>query len=97
MVEVLRHQDTPLESPNALFFHHSIPAFDEGQGPKLEYGESIKSLKFRVPAGVVLLSKLNPEIERVWLVDIRTDERAVCSTEFLVLLDRPPFTSVASR
>jgi type I restriction enzyme S subunit len=39
-----------------------------------------------------LLSKLNPEIERVWLVDVRPSERSVCSTEFLVLSARPPFT-----
>lgn len=50
------------------------------------------SLKSRVPAGTTLLSKLNPEIERVWLVDVRPGERAVCSTEFLVLRARPPFT-----
>jgi type I restriction enzyme S subunit len=49
------------------------------------------SLKSRVSPGVVLMSKLNPEIERVWMVDIRPDDRAVCSTEFLVLRSRPPF------
>jgi type I restriction enzyme S subunit len=88
---VCRDQDNPLEFPNELFSHYSIPAFDEGQTPRLEYGETIKSLKLRVSAGAVLLSKLNPEIERVWLVDVRPDDRAVCSTEFLVLQARPPF------
>ncbi|HEV8400250.1 MAG TPA: restriction endonuclease subunit S [Gemmatimonadales bacterium] len=92
VVEVLRDQENPLDSPNALFSHYSIPAFDEGQVPKPEDGHSIKSLKFRVPAGVVLVSKLNPEIERVWMVDVRPDERPVCSTEFLVMRGRPPFT-----
>jgi type I restriction enzyme S subunit len=91
-VEHPRDQENPLSSPDALFHHFSIPAFDEGQSPKAEYGESIKSLKWRVPTGVVLLSKLNPEIERVWLVDVRPNERSVCSTEFLVLSARPPFT-----
>ncbi len=92
VVEHLRDQENPLSSPEALYHHFSLPAFDEGQSPKAEYGESIKSQKSRVPAGVVLLSKLNPEIERVWLVDVRPGERAVCSTEFLVLLARSPFT-----
>lgn len=91
-VEHLRDQDNPLSSPHALFHHFSIPAFDVGQSPKAEFGESIKSLKWRVPTGVVLLSKLNPEIERVWLVDVCPNERSVCSTEFLVLSARPPFT-----
>jgi type I restriction enzyme S subunit len=91
-VEQLRDQENPLASPNMLYHHYSIPAFDEGQSPKLEHGESIKSLKWRVPHGIILLSKLNPEIERVWLVDVRPGLRAVCSTEFLVLRARTPFT-----
>jgi type I restriction enzyme S subunit len=92
VVEQLRDQENPLSSPDALFHHFSIPAFDEGQAPRPEYGESIKSLKSRVPPGVILLSKLNPEIERVWMVDVRRGERAVCSTEFLVLRALSPFT-----
>jgi type I restriction enzyme S subunit len=91
VVEHLRQQENPLASPDVLFRHFSIPAFDEGQWPKPELGESIKSLKSRVPPGVILLSKLNPEIERVWLVDVEPTDRAVCSTEFLVLRPRPPY------
>jgi len=92
VVELLRDQENPLSSPDELFHHFSLPAFDGGQSPKLEYGESIKSQKWHVPVGVILLSKLNPEIERVWMVDVRSGERAVCSTEFLVLCSRSPFT-----
>jgi len=92
VVEVVRDQVNPLMSPETLFHHFSLPAFDEGQNPKIDYGRSIKSQKWRVPPGAVLLSKLNPEIERVWLADVRSVERAVCSTEFLVLQARSPFT-----
>ncbi len=91
VVEQHHDQENPLASPDALFRHFSIPAFDEGQWPSTEPGENIKSQKSRVPPGVVLLSKLNPEIERVWLVDVEASERAVCSTEFLVLRPRSPF------
>jgi len=91
VVDHLRDPENPPSSPEAVFNHFSIPAFDEGQTSKLEYGASIKSQKSRVPAGSVLLSKLNPEIERVWLVDVRAGERAVCSTEFMVLRSRSPF------
>ena len=87
----LREQEHPLESPETLFHHFSLPAFDESQRPKIEYGSSIKSQKSRVPIGSILLSKLNPEIERVWLVDVLSGERAVCSTEFLVLAARAPY------
>ena len=92
VAEQLRDQENPLSSPEALYHHFSLPAFDEGQSPRAEYGESIRSQKWGVPTGVVLLSKLNPEIERVWLVDVRHPERAVCSTEFLVLRAQKPFT-----
>ena len=91
IVTVLRDKENPVMSPEALFSHFSIPAYDDGQTPKQQLGESIKSSKSRVQPGVVLLSKLNPEIERVWLVDVASDERAICSTEFLVLQSRPPF------
>jgi type I restriction enzyme S subunit len=90
VVEHLRENENPLDSSNTAFHHFSIPAFDEGQWPKVEFGEAIKSQKSRVPPGVILLSKLNPEIERVWLVDVQPNARAVCSTEFLVLRPRPP-------
>jgi type I restriction enzyme S subunit len=91
VVEQLRESEAPLATPDDRFLHFSIPAFDEGQSPRIELGESIKSQKSLVPPGVVLLSKLNPEIERVWLVDVQAGDRAVCSTEFLVLRPRQPF------
>ncbi|MCZ7650335.1 MAG: restriction endonuclease subunit S [Thermoanaerobaculia bacterium] len=90
VVEHLRDNEDPLDSPDQQFRHFSIPAFDDGQWPTAELGASIKSQKTRVPPGVVLLSKLNPEIERVWLVDVEPGDRAVCSTEFLVLSPRSP-------
>src|SRR5690606_14044034 len=67
-----------------IFAHFSIPAYDGGKTPKLEPGASILSNKTIVPEGAVLLSKLNPEIERVWLVPPAAGHRQVCSTEFLV-------------
>jgi type I restriction enzyme S subunit len=91
VVEQLRDNESPLASPDVQFRHFSIPAFDDGQWPRTELGASIKSQKSRVPPGAVLLSKLNPEIERVWLADVEANDRAVCSTEFLVLDPRPPY------
>ena len=90
-VTQMRQNENPLTSPATVYSHFSIPAYDAGQTPTQQIGKSIKSSKSQVRPGVVLLSKLNPEIERVWLVDIARRERAVCSTEFLVLQARPPF------
>ncbi len=72
----------PLASPDEQFEHYSLPAFDSGQYPVFELGESIKSNKTPLPDQAVLLSKLNPHIPRIWL-PVRHGENAVCSTEFL--------------
>ena len=93
IVTLFRENENPATSPDTIFSHFSIPAYDEGKIPKLELSGSIKSAKSRVPQDAVLLSKLNPEIERVWLVDVTPNERAICSTEFLVLEAKPPFRS----
>ncbi len=91
IVEQIRDSENPLASQQTFFRHYSIPAFDDGQWPKTELGECIKSQKSRVPPGTILLSKLNPEIERVWLTDVGEGDKSVCSTEFLVLRPRTPF------
>jgi type I restriction enzyme, S subunit len=82
----------PLASPNTLFEHFSIPAFDDGRRAVIELGSSIKSNKFLVPDGAVLMSKLNPNTDRVWLVDPTGVGEAIASTEFIPLVARPPFT-----
>jgi type I restriction enzyme, S subunit len=74
----------PSNFPDELFAHYSLPAFDEGRVPKLELGSAIKSQKLAVRPDAVLLSKLNPHIPRIWLPDLTTGSRAICSTEFLV-------------
>jgi type I restriction enzyme S subunit len=82
----------PGQFPTEVFDHYSIPAFDDGHRPKKELGGSIKSTKFPVPPGCVMVSKLNPDTPRIWLPDITGEHRAVCSTEFLVCTPKPPAT-----
>jgi type I restriction enzyme S subunit len=79
----------PGEFPDEIFDHYSIPAFDEGRTPKPETGDTIKSNKFIVSPDCVLVSKLNPRIPRVWLPDLRGENRAICSTEFLIMIPKP--------
>lgn len=78
---------SPGQSPEAIFEHYSIPAFDAGCMPAMELGDSIKSNKYKVHAGAVLVSKLNPQTPRVWLPKVSTDH-AVCSTEFMQFVPR---------
>jgi type I restriction enzyme S subunit len=92
-VDLLRDTVDPQLEPDTVFQHHSLPSYDAGREATTEPGAGIRSSKLAVPRGSVLLSKLNPEIERVWLPDIRPDDRAICSTEFLVLRPRPDIGS----
>ena len=79
-------QVNPQESPGEVFDHFSIPAFDAGMRPVVEAGSTIKSNKFLVVGGCVLLSKLNPRIARVWLPPAPRGRRQIGSTEFLVFV-----------
>ena len=62
--------------------HYSIPAFDDTHSPAVEDGEAIASNKYVVPDNSVLVSKLNPQFKRIWLI-INSTDNAICSTEFL--------------
>lgn len=79
-------QVNPQESPEEVVDHFSIPAFDAGMRPVVEAGSAIKSNKFLVVAGCVLISKLNPRIARVWLPPLSRGRRQIASTEFLVFV-----------
>jgi type I restriction enzyme S subunit len=74
----------PATAPDEVFDHYSIPAFDAGKHPVKELGSSIKSQKFLVGGGDLLVSKLNPSTPRVWIPFASSGRRAICSTEFLV-------------
>ena len=56
LVTQLRKNENPLASPETVYSHYSIPAYDNGQTPKRELGESIKSVKTRAPPASVFLS-----------------------------------------
>ena len=74
---------TPAKMAESEVEHFSLPAYDKGQIPAIDHGASIKSNKTLVPAEAVLLSKLNPEIPRVWMPETHSRLQQVSSTEFL--------------
>ncbi|WP_176596480.1 restriction endonuclease subunit S [Sphingobium sp. 15-1] len=78
----------PQVQPEVAFEHYSLPAFDKGQEPSMDTGSTIKSNKTPVPAGAILLSKLNPEILRVWLPNANSGLAQIASTEFLVFVPK---------
>ena len=88
MATLSKVQVKPQEYLSDAFEHFSIPAFDAGMRAVVELGEVIKSNKFLVPEGCVLLSKLNPRIPRVWLPPPPRGRQQIASTEFLVFVAR---------
>jgi restriction endonuclease S subunit len=74
----------PLDYEDVEVELYSLPAFDRGGVPELVNGRSIKSSKLLITKPSILVSKLNPETSRVWLVNPGT-RPALASTEFIAL------------
>lgn len=66
---------------------YSLPSFDEGANPERVLPAEIKSAKLRIAGSVILFSKLNPRIPRIWYVD-KPGPGSYASTEFLPLVAR---------
>ena len=81
-----RESVNPTHQTDEYFWHYSLPAFDDGRMPKLELGNDIKSNKYLVTKGSILLSKLNPQNFKIWFPMQYDDFREIASTEFLVVV-----------
>ena len=62
----------------------SVPSFSDGE-PEVVKGGTIKSAKRPVQQGDVLLCKINPRINRVWVVGDSNGLPQVASTEWITL------------
>ena len=74
---------SPAKNPTVMLEHYSIPTFDEKKYPVFELASNVKSNKYILTNNSVLISKLNPDIKRVWR-PMCISEFAVCSTEFII-------------
>jgi type I restriction enzyme, S subunit len=81
-----RYTINPQKTPKKLFNYHSIPSFDKGATPVLTFGDEIKSGKYGINKGMILISKLNPSWNRVWLIGDIDSTNSICSTEFLPIM-----------
>lgn len=70
--------------PDIAYELYSVPAFPEDQ-PEIVTGASIGSAKRPVVTDDVLLCKINPRINRVWIVGKESGRRQLASTEFIPL------------
>lgn len=76
----------PQKKQETLYYHYSIPSYDNGKNPIEEFGKEIQSNKYKVPEFCILFSKLNPHKDkRVWLLQNEVGANAICSTEFQVV------------
>ena len=82
IAEYRKKSINPQRFPNTSFHHFSLPAFDNSKEPEIQKGLEIMSNKFVVEEKMVLFSKLNPRIKRLWVLDNAPDN-AICSTEFI--------------
>ena len=83
----IKQSVNPGALPNSLFYHYSLPAYDNGQIPEKSLGQDILSNKYRVAPGQVLISKLNPGTSRVWFI-LECQDVSICSTEFQVFASK---------
>lgn len=74
---------SPAQNPNIEVELYSIPAYDAKHFPIFEKSDRIKSNKYRLTSNSVMISKLNPNIKRIWRPYCFSDV-PVCSTEFIV-------------
>ena len=80
----------PQKYPDTVFTHYSLPAFDNSKEPEVQKGSEIMSNKIIVENKMILFSKLNPRIKRLWFIDnIPSD--SICSTEFIAYKAKEDF------
>lgn len=81
----LKESANPMNNGSENFYHYSLPAFDNGKIPILEFGAEIKSNKYKLVDGIILISKLNPNTPRIWDIPKINGVNSVCSTEFQII------------
>ena len=80
----------PSKFPDEEFELYSVPSFDAGT-PECVKGNAIGSSKQVVDQRSVLLCKINPRINRSWVVRNRGEIRQIASTEWIVF---PPVDEI---
>ena len=74
----------PAKMPNTVFEMYSVPAYETGH-PEYLYGREVASSKVVVKKNDILLCKINPRINRVWLVLDESDNQNIASSEWIVI------------
>ena len=87
IAEINRYEGTtvnPMHSPDEIFELYSVPSFDTNY-PEIIAGADIGSSKVTVQENDVLICKINPRINRVWVVKHHTAHPLLASSEWIVV------------
>ena len=74
----------PMKTPDSMFEMYSVPIYDTGH-PEYLVGREIGSSKISVQKGDILLCKINPRINRVWIVAKESNYPNIASSEWIVI------------
>ncbi len=77
----------PLQNPQQTYELYSVPSFDN-EYPEIVTGAEIGSSKVTVEEGDVLICKINPRINRVWVVKHYTEYPLLASSEWIVIRNK---------
>ena len=74
----------PMATPDQMYELYSVPSFETGY-PEIVSGAAIGSTKVTVEEGDILICKINPRINRVWVVRHNTEYPLLASSEWIVV------------
>lgn len=89
LVVVTRDSLNPARLGDQRVAHFSLPAFDAGARPELVPASVIMSNKLAITQPTILVSRLNPRINRTWWATPTDDVQSIASTEFAPLTAGP--------
>ena len=82
--EYVSESINPMKLPNTIFEMYSVPIYETGH-PEYLRGNEIGSNKVIVKKNDILLCKINPRINRVWVVADESEYQSIASSEWIVV------------
>lgn len=74
----------PMKTPDTMYELYSVPFFTTGH-PEYLHGSEIGSSKVIVQKNDILVCKINPRINRVWVVADESNCQSIASSEWIVV------------
>ena len=84
----------PSQSPDEKFELYSVPVFSKGE-PEYITGKEIGSTKQTVSEDDILLCKINPHLNRVWIVGNKMNNTKIASSEWIIVRSKSLYAPYA--